>query len=106
MPASSSPSVIPPSLGYLGVLPGAPRNGQGYYGQTPRERKGENTIPRGSPRGRDYPVGVYPRGGPPGPQPRPAKAGITSRANHRSCSLNSAGGMPPAEGLTPCSSPG
>src|ERR1700730_13935902 len=106
MPASSSPSVIPPSLGYLGVLPGAPQNGQGYYGQTPRERKGENTIPRGSPRGRDYPVGVYPRGGPPpGPQ-RPTKAGITSRANHRSCSLNSAGGMPSDQWIMHWSRPG
>ena len=27
----------------------------------------------------------------------PAKAGITSRANHRSCSLNSAGGSPSAQ---------
>src|SRR5581483_7083667 len=50
--------------GLVGVLPGAPRNGRGYYGRTPRERKAKNTIPRGSPRGRDYPVGVYPRGVP------------------------------------------
>src|SRR5688572_12859924 len=34
------------------------------------------------------------------------KAGMTSRANQRSCSLNSFGGMPSAQWIMKCSSPG
>ena len=37
---------------------------------------------------------------------RPAKAGITSRANQRSCSLNSFGDSPSAQWIMKSSSPG
>ena len=46
--------------------------------------------------GKTTPWGYTPWGSP-SPQRRPVKAGITSRANQRSCSLNSAGGMPSAQ---------
>src|SRR5438034_4570492 len=41
-----------------------------------------------------------------GPYRRPANAGMTSRANQASCSLNSLGGMPSAQWIIMCSRPG
>src|SRR2546426_10813572 len=92
----SAPSPCPPPPLWVGNRPLA----WGYYYHRYEGRKRKNTIPWGS-----SDVGEIPGwgiGGVSGLAPgarhqRVWNAGITSRANQRSCSLNSLGGRPSAQ---------
>src|SRR2546426_9221435 len=101
----SAPSPCPPPPLWVGNRPLA----WGYYYHRYEGRKRKNTIPWGS-----SDVGEIPGwgiGGVSGLAPgarhqRVWNAGITSRANQRSCSLNSLGGRPSAQWIMKSSSPG
>src|SRR5687767_15170782 len=87
-------AMFPPDVS--GSLP-ALSNAQGIT--TTGTRGGEQKTP---------PVGRIRRreNTPSGYEDQRPKAGITSRANQRSCSLNSFGGMPSAQWIMNCSRPG
>src|SRR4029453_15751072 len=65
--------------------------------------QGKNTIPGGAPTGGKLPGGGIPPGG--FRYRRAVSAGITSRANQASCSLNSFGPIPSPQGITISPSP-
>src|SRR6266568_7427043 len=89
-------ALCPPSSG-CGIRRPAPPDGPRVLSPGYEGAQGKNTTPRGPPTRGGLPGGGIPPGGVDGRYRRPAKAGMTSRANQDSCSLNSFGGMPSAQ---------